>query len=1080
MFKKNIILGIALLTSITYADTCDVYTNVIQTRNKDSAIYENDGNNNGDFKAYIYNKGNCVLNTNRVFKDDSHGIICVDNGGFARASGKLGASLDIDYTNNIEKTNVKEKPTCMNNVCLGENKTIKVSDTTLDKKNYNKIQQDYHHYNFKFTYSGDKKINNISNILGTVTFKNLDNNNLEIGTISAQPDGNRYAIINLNGKPDNIYIYTLNASNNKIILNNFEAKNEIKIHKFLLARYDNNVIIKAPKLVIDELKQTNFGCGESKITIYADNINIGKLDLGQKALLEIHPYTPGNKVTFHSDLIKSSSSSTILVSSGDYYTNIFDVPGANDVSSIRAIDNDQIISLYINGDFMPGNAPGINSKGNNGNFGDLDPTNFHLYINGDLKTGDKTTINALIYVEGKSDLGSVTYIRGTLSSGDDILYAEGDKFYWDDNIASTEYGACITPDNTEEDTESLSPEGKLIGKFNVVENTFTGNSDPININAPENQIKTKIANNLESFKILSLGTDNETLKNYNGYVKIDLINNPSNATECKNNSALKSDILNFDDKNYITYTTKFDTIQKNVRFRIKYFKDNSLVNTIKSCINEINEGKMVTPSRSCLNVSQKIKTKYNLCSSQCVPVSQENKINHNLDFFNCMKCMFDNYANSVCSRDNFAIRPDHFIITGSNNKVKAGENFNLEVKAVDAKGNIISNYNENASSLEFNTTNIDGKTVINPGTFTNLNKISFNNGIANINNISYDEVNNLAFKLQEKLGNEYAHVDADDTLDNERLIPTKTAFNIRFIPYKLDAIVDLSNAQVNKTYLSNGINYGNMKITVKALNKNNKITKNYSNGLYANDININIVLNSKPIEYIYLNGNKVKNITLNSISKTGFNNGKIIINNKINFAKNYITPKKPFNLDIKEIRVSDSDVNSISNTINGNINFVYGKLATINKIVKNNTIDLPLQIVYYNNNGQWKIDKDYNTKAIKNILFNPPLVNLNSDTITNGIEILNITYTGVTYPQTTTIHIDIPEYLWQSNFGLLYKKPSISNYDCNTHPCIQVEFIKDTDVNSKWLGIKSNKNSKDVNNGILPINSSNKAFNRLN
>ena len=221
----------------------------------------------------------------------------------------------------------------------------------------------------------------------------------------------------------------------------FQSTNPLKYHSVTIYRNSTNITFKTPKLVIDNLIQSNSGWGSSTIIIYADEIDIGDINLGQQATLIIHPYTPNKKVILHSNSITSSSSSTIIVDSGDYYTNSFSIPGSSNISSIKASDNNQVINFFINNDFTPGNNPGINSDGNNGNFGTLSPANFRIFINGDLETGGGgTTFNALVYVENSAVLGSPTYIKGGLSTGGNIKIKNGSKFYYDTSIETSDLG----------------------------------------------------------------------------------------------------------------------------------------------------------------------------------------------------------------------------------------------------------------------------------------------------------------------------------------------------------------------------------------------------------------------------------------------------------------------------------------------------------------------------------------------------------------------------------------------------------------------------------------------------------------
>jgi hypothetical protein len=222
-----------------------------------------------------------------------------------------------------------------------------------------------------------------------------------------------------------------------------EATDSIDIKTFEVGRDGSNVILKAKNLTIDTLTVSNNSSGQANITIISDNINIGTLDMGQGANVTILPFTDGGNVQLKSNILKASSSSELILSSGDYYTETLDIPGTSDASSIRAKDADQIVNLYINGNFNPGNDPGINSNGNNGNFGDLPSENFRMFINGDLNTGGGgTTFNATIYTEGDATLGNPTYIKGSLSANNSIEIGQDSKIYYSGSNSGTAYTTC--------------------------------------------------------------------------------------------------------------------------------------------------------------------------------------------------------------------------------------------------------------------------------------------------------------------------------------------------------------------------------------------------------------------------------------------------------------------------------------------------------------------------------------------------------------------------------------------------------------------------------------------------------------
>jgi len=429
MKKLYLLLGV-MMYLYAYTPNCDVFSIVLQTRNPDSKVIPKRGTTS------ILHDSRCRLNTTDVKNDTSSDtrLLC-DGGEMAIATGNIGSKLDISYSFSIDNANTVNSRPWQGNY----NEEVTSNNQNLPKENYDTITQDYNNYSFSLTYNGDKKINNFNQILNNVSIKNIANHNLYIGYFSTKPYGNTQ--LSLDKPATNIEIYQIQSNGSNDFNISLEATNYIKIHNLKLnSSADDTVILKAPKIVIDNLHGTN---DNTNIKIYANQIDIGNISLAQHNNIEIHSYDNDHNVTFHSNSITASSSSTMILDSGDYYTNSLSIPGTRESSSIVASDNSQIINFYINGDFTPGNNPGINS-GSHGNFNKLSPLNFRMFINGDLKTGGGgTTFNALVYVEGNADLGSPSYVRGALSSGGDILIGNDSEFYYDLSIFNSDFGVCI-------------------------------------------------------------------------------------------------------------------------------------------------------------------------------------------------------------------------------------------------------------------------------------------------------------------------------------------------------------------------------------------------------------------------------------------------------------------------------------------------------------------------------------------------------------------------------------------------------------------------------------------------------------
>jgi hypothetical protein len=255
-----------------------------------------------------------------------------------------------------------------------------------------------------------------------------------------------------------------------------------------------------------------------------------------------------------------------------------------------------------------------------------------------------------------------------------------------------------------------------------------------------------------------------------------------------------------------------------------------------------------------------------------------------------MECLFYN-SNSVCSRDDFAVRPYAFLIFGNNQYKQAGEDFNVTIKAVDKTNYLkavetnakasdiqgVKDYNVTVSDLNIsanfyvptddevkqmyedvfgnvpqNITDARKKVAYCPdkGIFSIINKnAQFKNGEVNLT-LSYSETGILSLTVAEKEGSEYAKIDEKDTPDIDRLI--KSANLIRdvsdtnktdlmvFIPYEFKTIGDYNTTtKEDWVYISNDVKKSNatflipemasyIKYDIKALNKQGNVVKNFT------------------------------------------------------------------------------------------------------------------------------------------------------------------------------------------------------------------------------------------------------------
>ena len=442
---KKLYIVALLFTNLIFANECGVFNNILQTRKPLSVIkVKGDG--------YIYNAPGCGLYTHKIEKENKGDLHC--KGGSAYALDKYGKSIDESiFKWEFENSTASEK------VGGGKSVTIETENQILTDTKYTKIIQDWHHYDFTWAPSGNnpevKKIGESwGNLIGTVTIDNVANKEVKIGQfITAQ--WSKTSLV-FKEAPKILKVGKLVSWGSNEFNGSFEATDLIEITEFDITSSANNTItLKAPviKIAKENKNKMDLNNDNNHIIIYADKLYIGEIDFGERNRLEIHPYTPGKKVEVYIRQINFSSDSRILMDSGNYYIRDFNVNlgsggvGSDEVVLMKASDENQIVNVIIDPlkeghGLKINNVFGINSDGL-GEIGSYNPANFRIFVGGNVDFGEgKSTINALVYSTGSVKIGSDNYIRGAISSYNNIEIADKAKFYWDDRINDIETGPC--------------------------------------------------------------------------------------------------------------------------------------------------------------------------------------------------------------------------------------------------------------------------------------------------------------------------------------------------------------------------------------------------------------------------------------------------------------------------------------------------------------------------------------------------------------------------------------------------------------------------------------------------------------
>ncbi len=780
---------------------------------------------------------------------------------------------------------------------------------------------------------------------------------------------------------------------------------------------------------------------------------------------ETCPYDANQKCMTFGDITLQNKNFTLKFYPGDYYFNSLIIN--SDTKIILPEGGD--VRIFVKNDFKI--MGDINRNG--------DSHNLFIYSGGSIEVDRVSVVRAYLYAKGEFRANLPIILYGALTAERNINGNNG-IFIYDGSIG--DMFNC-----TEHSQVSL-----VTGTFNVVESNFDSDTDPIDPENSLNQIFTKIANKPFSVKVLKLNKDYQTLENYSGVVEVDLIKNPSNQYECDTNPTFNRYFLFFNQEsvkeiNNIIYSG----VLKEARFRVRYLTDaqgNMISDNDNACLDRTN---------NCVwgLLTQIATTRYgdacptgNIDSDYCdVPCAQVCNYKRNrtggggdVPSDECLECIFDNYSNKVCSRDDFSIRPAKYKLSNIDSVIKAGEEFNITLEALDYNGNLISNANFND---DIGLSAKDLKASCRGGKFTNeFYNANFVNGVAHVS-VAYNEVGEINASVREiKDTHEFASVDENDSGISEDILlisPGYGTFKL-FVPYKFVINGGFYNFNKGKfTYISNTLKMSAFaELNITAYTKNS-IAKNYNALCYAKNFDLNVSykyldVNNFPIDqkvsYEVNQTGKENNISLNQVlelrdvSKNFFStdtNGSAIIHLLIGFTKKYSYPVNEFNVTLREVNVSDenstfgsADINVINPTYS-NATYRYGRIRMSNIAGYGNELNGKFTYLYWNND-EWVLNKDHNnndgniTSVVK-----PDDVVVELNPVIKGEE--NVTFkTTHILPYSVKIHLGINSWLWYHPLAITYKDPS-EDESCFTHPCVKVDFL----MSSKgWSGVKSISNEK--------------------
>ncbi len=318
----------------------------------------------------------------------------------------------------------------------------------------------------------------------------------------------------------------------------------------------------------------------------------------------------------------------------------------------------------------------------------------------------------------------------------------------------------------------------------------------------------------------------------------------------------------------------------------------------------------------------------------------------------------DNNGNYYGDPNLFAVRPERFNAIFPPN-IKAGEDFNITIQALDANGIPALDYNESIGST-FLLTYKDQKNDDNcsTGSFTPSIESgwSFQDGTATLQT-SYSEIGILDFNITDGTNNncntKYATIDCGDTgITPEQL--TIESYNgfVEIHPHHFNISPMVGNISDGFTYIgAPEATSAELTLNVTAKNAQDGITTNYSSECYAKDvvstlsippaITINAMKYGTPSSRVKFysdnNTTTIGTIQDNNASfvslKDNFGGGKADLIAKFNFARDATIPDNPFAVTAKmfDLNVTDGFASGSINADPADTNvtnaatFLYGR-----------------------------------------------------------------------------------------------------------------------------------------------------------
>jgi len=422
-----------------------------------------------------------------------------------------------------------------------------------------------------------------------------------------------------------------------------------------------------------------------------------------------------------------------------------------------------------------------------------------------------------------------------------------------------------------------------LGVFNVTNQSANVSSgDPTDGLDIKNALWSQIAGKAFNVKIVSLLTsDKVTLKNFTGNVILDLVDSSSitdTQSTCTAAPLLQQyknpnpKTLLFNNESTKLFNLQYNKAHTNSRFRIKYYDFSGIQAIEGQPCSVSNLSANINGVPQCFNDMNKVQRYFPQCATPTTNVCVSSQQGGD-DDWRCYECI-TGYNDPICSRDNFAIRPEKFSIGINAPKLIGGKQYTLDMNAtLFGSDSNVSGYTKTITNVQDNNGTDE---LVLPALCTTLttnrqplsNTSTFIDGRSQTTAYKYNNIGDVLITFNDNLWTQvdrslYSTKAFSDCIENSSTNTANASGQIgcllsgskqfSFFPNKFNNALSIQNFNAgNFTYISND---GNMSAQLlfsptAVLDDNLTVATNYTANCFARDINYTASLLNNPINWL--------------------------------------------------------------------------------------------------------------------------------------------------------------------------------------------------------------------------------------